>query len=530
MQGDLIVNDPVKPNDNEIFREATLRICGNLNFEFALQDCLVYLRTFMPADCFHLNLLDKELGLLKLIAIVTPEEAKRVKIVISLDDRGRKIIDSHKYMPSLILDPYEFIPIKKTVVQKTGLWEDHSALLMQLFIKDEHLGNLTLFAKGSNRYSQEHLRILSMLREPFSIALSNALRYDEVIRLKDIMADDLKDLQRRLQQPADDVIIGGDTGLHRVLEMAKEVAPLDSPVLLQGETGVGKEVIANAIHRMSRRSKGPFIQVNCGAIPETLIDSELFGHEKGAFTGAISQKRGCFERADGGTIFLDEVAELPLPAQVRMLRVLQEKEIIRVGGDNQIGVDIRVITATHQDLEDMVRKGLFRADLRFRLNVFPIFIPPLRDRKEDIPPLVNHFIEKKSRELQIPGPHKLARGSMDILKGYSWPGNVRELENVIERALILNRGGLITFEDVVWANPKKDIPYNRVEKEDFPDLDQVNSRHIRQALKIANGRIHGPEGAAKILGLNPSTLRHRMRKLGIKAEKGIHRGSTGAVS
>jgi transcriptional regulator with GAF, ATPase, and Fis domain len=507
------------PNENEIFREATLRICGTLNFEVALQDCLVYLRTFMPADCFHLNLLDKELGLLKTIAIVTADEAKRVNIVISLDDKGRKIIDSHKYMPSLIIDPVEFIPIKKTVVQKTGLWEDHSALLMQLFIRDEHLGNLTLFAKDLNRFSEEHLRILSMLREPFAIALSNALRYDEVIRLKDIMADDLKDLQRRLLLPAGGIIVGSDMGLQGVMEMAREVAPLDSPVLLQGETGVGKEIIANAIHRMSRRNKGPFIQVNCGAIPETLIDSELFGHEKGAFTGAISQKRGCFERADGGTIFLDEVAELPLPAQVRMLRVLQEKEIIRVGGDSLINVDIRIIAATHQDLEDLVRRGLFRADLRFRLNVFPIFIPPLRDRKEDIPSLVNHFIEKKSRELQMPGPHKLARGSIDILKAYPWPGNVRELENVIERALILSRGGVINFEDVVWSSLKKNREDDQIEIDNFLELNQVNSRHIKQALKMTKGRIHGPNGAAKLLGMNPSTLRHRMRKLGIKAER-----------
>ena len=519
MQGDLIVINPVSPSENEIFREATLRICGNLNFEFALKDCLLYLRTFMPADCFHLNILDKELGLLKTIAIVTADEAKRVNIVISLDDEGRKIVDSHKYMPSLIIDPVEFIPIKKTVVRKTGLWEEHSALLMQLFIRNEHLGNLTLFAKGANRFSEEHLRILSMLREPFAIALSNALRYDEVIRLKDIMADDLEELQRRVQQSAGDIIIGRDMGLKRVLEMAREVGPLDSPVLLQGETGVGKEIIANAIHRMSRRSKGPFIQVNCGAIPETLIDSELFGHEKGAFTGAIARKRGCFERADGGTIFLDEVAELPLPAQVRMLRVLQEKEIIRVGGDSRISVNIRIIAATHQDLEEMVRKDLFRADLRFRLNVFPIAIPPLRDRKQDIPALVNHCIEKKSRELQMPGPHRLARGAIDILKAYSWPGNVRELENVIERALILNRGGFISFEDLVWSIPEKKND-DMIEKDDFPVLDQVNSRHIRQALKITKGKVHGPDGAAQLLGLNPSTLRHRMRKLGIKTGKG----------
>jgi transcriptional regulator with GAF, ATPase, and Fis domain len=507
------------PNENEIFREATLRICGNLNFEYALQDCLRYLNRFMPADCFHLNILDKELGLLKTIAIVTLDDARRVNIIISLDEEGRKIVDSHKYMPSLIIDPIEFIPIRKTVIEKTGLWEEHSALLMQLFIKDEHLGNLTLFAKGTNRFSDEHLRILSMLREPFAIALSNALRYDEVIRLKDIMADDLQDLQRRFHPKAGDLIVGEDQGLKKVLGMAKEVAPLDSPVLLQGETGVGKEVIANAIHRMSRRSGGPFIQVNCGAIPETLIDSELFGHEKGAFTGAIAQKRGCFERADGGTIFLDEVGELPLPAQVRMLRVLQEKEIIRVGGSSEIRVDIRIIAATHQDLEDMVQKGLFRTDLRFRLNVFPILIPPLRDRKQDIPALVNHFIEKKSRELQMPGPHKLVRGSMEILKAYQWPGNVRELENVIERALILSRGGIIGFEDIVWSAPERKGIETPVLRDDFANLDQINSRHIRQALNMTRGKIHGPDGAAQLLGLNPSTLRHRMRRLGISSGK-----------
>lgn len=507
------------PNENEIFREATLRICGNLNLEYALQDCLRYLNRFMPADCFHLNLLDKELGLLKTIAMVTLDDARRVNIIISLDEEGRKIVDSHKYMPSLIIDPIEFIPIRKTVIEKTGLWEEHSALLMQLFIKNEHLGNLTLFAKGTNRFSDEHLRILSMLREPFAIALSNALRYDEVIRLKDIMADDLQDLRRRFQPSAGDLIVGEDQGLKKALGMAKEVAPLDSPVLLQGETGVGKEVIANAIHKMSRRSSGPFIQVNCGAIPETLIDSELFGHEKGAFTGAIAQKRGCFERADGGTIFLDEVGELPLPAQVRMLRVLQEKEIIRVGGSSEIRVDIRIIAATHQDLEEMVHKGLFRADLRFRLNVFPILIPPLRDRKQDIPSLVNHFIEKKSRELQMPGPHKLARGSMEILKAYQWPGNVRELENVIERALILSRGGVIAFEDIVWSGQERKGIEAPVQRDDFANLDQINSRHIRQALNITRGKIHGPDGAAQLLGLNPSTLRHRMRRLGIPSGK-----------
>jgi transcriptional regulator with GAF, ATPase, and Fis domain len=246
----------------------------------------------------------------------------------------------------------------------------------------------------------------------------------------------------------------------------------------------------------------------------------LFGHEKGAFTGAIAQKRGCFERAEGGTIFLDEVAELPLQAQVRMLRVLQDKTFTRVGGTSQIKVDIRIIAATHQDIQEMVKEGLFRSDLWFRLNVFPILIPPLRERKEDIPALVNYFIEKKAKELGIPGPPKLAPGAMSTLLAYSWPGNVRELENVVERALILQRESPITFNDILSteADPERKITKKRTGE--FPTLDRAMAMHITQALKMTKGKIHGPDGTAELLGLNPSTLRHRMRKLGIPHGRG----------
>jgi transcriptional regulator with PAS, ATPase and Fis domain len=369
-------------------------------------------------------------------------------------------------------------------------------------------------------FSEKHLRLFSILNEPFAIALSNALRYDELNQLKDIMADDLQYLHKKLLRSPGEMIIGEDFGLKKVVEMARGVAPLDSPVLLLGETGVGKEIIANAIHSLSRRKGGPFIQVNCGAIPETLIDSELFGHEKGAFTGAIDQKRGCFERAGGGTIFLDEVAELPLQAQVRMLRVLQEKKIVRVGGSKQIDVDIRIIAATHQNLQDMVKKKLFRADLQFRLDVFPITIPPLKDRKEDIPALINHFIEKKAKELQIPGPPKLAPGAMNRLMAYSWPGNVRELENVVERALILSQGRPLTFDDIIWADDGNGKVDTTITKDEFLSLDVVNARHIKLALEMTKGKIHGPNGAAELLGINPSTLRHRMRKLGVPQGRG----------
>ena len=502
-------------NENEFFRQATLRICSKLNIESAMRECLVYLRAFMPADVIHMTLRDPELGLLRTIAIATPDEAKRVNIVIPLGEEVKQLMKNEPMPPSIIIDPVPNF-VTKSLIAKTGLWEEHSSMRMTMTLKDNDLGNLVIFAKGKNRFREEHLNLFTLLKEPFAIALSNSLRYDELNHLKDMMADDIKYLHGRLQGSADETIIGKEFGLKEVMDMAREVAPMDSPVLLQGETGVGKEVIATAIHKMSKRKNGPFIQVNCGAIPDTLIDSELFGHERGAFTGAIARKRGCFERADGGTIFLDEIAELPPQAQVRMLRVLQEKEIIRVGGSREIKVDIRIIAATHQNLEEMVYKGTFRADLRFRLNVFPITITPLRERREDISALTHHFIEKKANELQLTGPHRLAPGASNTLLEYNWPGNVRELENVIERALILNKGQPMSFDEIIWAakGGKKDEERGKI----LP-LDDVISNHINSALKEAKGRINGTKGAARLLSLNPSTLRHRMKRLGIDYKK-----------
>ena len=293
------------------------------------------------------------------------------------------------------------------------------------------------------------------------------------------------------------------------------MAPTESPVLLTGETGVGKDVIANAIHLGSPRREGAFIPVNCGAIPDSLMDSELFGHEKGAFTGALATKRGRFERADGGTILLDEIGEMPLDAQVRLLRVLQHREIERVGGTDRIPVDIRIIAATNKDLPEMVRAGRFREDLWFRLNVFPISIPPLRRRSADIPALVQHFIERKSGELKIGETPQLAPGAIDDLMAYDWPGNVRELENIIERAMIVHRGERLSFEDLGATRPAPEPGASAGPTGSTLELDAVISAHIRRVLDIAGGKIHGPGGAGELLGVNPNTLRSKMRKLGI---------------
>jgi transcriptional regulator with GAF, ATPase, and Fis domain len=296
--------------------------------------------------------------------------------------------------------------------------------------------------------------------------------------------------------------------------MIHQVAALDSPVLIMGETGTGKDVIANAIHYSSARSEGPFVSVNCGGIPDTLMDSELFGHEKGAFTGALSQKRGRFERAHNGTIFLDEIGELPLQAQTRLLRVLQTKEIERVGGVDTISLDIRIIAATNRDLETMVKNDEFREDLWFRLNVFPIYVPPLRERTVDIPALIQHFINQKAKELKLASIPTIAPGAIDSAMSYRWPGNVRELQNVIERALILNPQGPLAFEGLATHTPHAAASADAPRLESY-NLDETIAHHISRVLQITNGRINGPDGAARLLGVNPSTLRNRMKKLHI---------------
>jgi hydrogenase-4 transcriptional activator len=317
------------------------------------------------------------------------------------------------------------------------------------------------------------------------------------------------------------VIVGAGAGLREVIELVEKVAPTDTPVLIEGETGSGKELVARLLHSRSRRARGPMLRVNCGAMPAELIDSELFGHERGSFTGASQTRLGWFERADGGTLFLDEVAELPLAAQVRLLRVLQEGTLERVGGGKNLQVDVRVVTATHRDLRAMCERGEFRYDLFYRINVFSVRIPPLRERLGDIPTLATHFAQAAG--LRLTGvPLTPSTDELAALLRYSWPGNVRELAAVIDRAAILGRGrhleivaALGTFAEsarpVVPAAAQHAAP--AVER--FPTLTEVTRRHVEEALALSRGRIEGRGGAADLLGINPHTLRGKMRKLGV---------------
>ena len=509
-------------DENELFREVAARVCGRLDIESALSACVEYLRPFVPVEQVFLQLFEPGLGAMRTLARATATEAIGLDVLTPLPTEAKQgLLNAAPELPPIVLinEPEQHL-ISRVMLGFHGIdLTTTSVVVMPLLVqsqmsKGKNWGCLVLVADRRGAYTEEHARLLTPLVELFAIAMSNAVQHREVVRLKEALADDNRHLERDLRRQVGDEIIGQEFGLRAVVEMIRQVAPRDSPVLLLGETGVGKDVLANAIHRLSSRSHGPFIAVNSGAISESLLDSELFGHEKGAFTGALSRKRGRFERADGGSIFLDEIGELPLPAQVRLLRVLQNREIERVGGTETLPADVRVIAATHRDLETMVAKGEFREDLWFRLNVIPIVIPPLRERKQDIPAFVHFFVERKSRELRLPDSPTLAPGAVDSLLDYDWPGNIRELENVIERSLILHKAGPLDF-DAVLVRPSS-APAQKVKRErDMRTLDEVAADHIQSVLLATEFKIHGSGGAAEVLGINPSTLRNRMNKLGI---------------
>jgi formate hydrogenlyase transcriptional activator len=310
-----------------------------------------------------------------------------------------------------------------------------------------------------------------------------------------------------------EAIVGESAAVRAMLRDIRKVAGVETTVLLMGETGTGKELVARAIHDASPRQGRPLVKMNCGAIPQGLVESELFGHERGAFTGALQRRIGRFEMANKGTLFMDEVGELPTDIQVKLLRVLQEQEFERVGSGHSQQVDVRLVAATNRDLEDEVSAGRFRRDLFYRLNVFPVRIPALRERASDIPLLVKHFLAQLQRKLAKP-LQGVTEDSMRRLQAYPWPGNIRELQNVLERACVMAASPIVDIDDALPVAIIADrTPIHR----SVATLDENERAHIRRALAATNGRIHGPRGAATILDINPSTLRSRMEKLGIEA-------------
>jgi formate hydrogenlyase transcriptional activator len=425
----------------------------------------------------------------------------------------RRIVEKERR--TLLLNDVRGDPrLEGSSMRRTGA---RCAVVLPLAIGDEFVSTLVVARMSESPFSPDEVSILEDVAEPVASAVANALAFEEIQRLRGRLEDENLALREEIAATAAaGGIIGTSAGLRGVLDRVGRVAPTDSTVLITGETGTGKELIARAIHMQSSRAKHALVKVNCAALPEGLIASELFGHEKGAFTGAMERRRGRFELAAGGTIFLDEVGELPPTVQVALLRVLQEREFERVGGGEPLRTDARVVAATNRDLEETVRDGKFRNDLFFRLNVFPIRVPPLRERAEDIPLLaeycVSSYAKKMGKEV-----HGVGEAAMAALCSYPWPGNIRELQNVVERAVILARGGMLDVSDFELpargSIPGRHSPTEAARRESDGPADE--RRQIEDALTASRGRVYGTEGAAEAIGVPPSTLEARIRRLGI---------------
>lgn len=421
-----------------------------------------------------------------------PGEVFRSGKLQVLGPREETGIDTEKYCPAV----------------KEGL---RSSCLLPLLSRERSLGVMALGSRRENAFVQEDIEFLMQIASQIAIAVENAIAYGEIAALKEKLTQEKLYLEDEIRSDRNfEEIIGRSAALRRVLKQVETVAVTDSTVLIYGETGTGKELVARAIHNLSARRPEAFVKLNCAAIPTGLLESELFGHEKGAFTGAIAQRLGRFELANRGTVFLDEIGEVPLELQPKLLRVLQEREFERLGSGRTLRTDARLIAASNRDLEAMVNSQTFRGDLFYRLNVFPVQIPPLRERPEDIPLLVRHFAEQFGRRMKK-NIETIPSETMNALTRYHWPGNVRELQNVIERAVILSAG---TVLNVPLSDLKASAISSGLEK-NGATLQEADRKHILSVLEETNWVIAGPNGAAARLGLKRSTLQFRMKKLGI---------------
>jgi formate hydrogenlyase transcriptional activator len=403
-----------------------------------------------------------------------------------------------------------------------------SDCIIPLIVGGKSIGTLNIGSGKRNEYSEADVELLQEVANQIALAVANMRSYEEIVELKARLEKENIYLQEEIRTEHNfEEIIGNSPALLAALRKVEQVAPTDSTVLIYGETGTGKELIARAIHDRSARKNRPLLKVNCSAISAGLVESELFGHVKGAFTGAFERHVGRFELADGGTIFLDEIGELPLGTQVKLLRVLQEREFEPVGSNRPVRVDVRVMAATNRNLQESIRAGDFRSDLFYRLNVFPIDVPPLRERRSDIPQLAMFFLARFAKKFgkDIEG---MPQATVNCLASYSWPGNIRELQNIIERAVILSKSSVLELEPDLFPAlmPADASPVaGRSSEAAMPPamsaplpitLEEVERGHIVAVLNQTRGVVEGPHGAAKILGLHPNTLRHRMQKLGLK--------------
>jgi formate hydrogenlyase transcriptional activator len=468
-----------------------------------------------------LALYDPEIGAFHLEALDFPASRGLIREKAVLPVEGSPSGYVMKHLTPKLFTPAEIEALSPDAAKYLFGEGLRSFVSLPLISRQKFFGALNLGAGHEDFFSSDDVVLLSQVASQIAIALDNALSYKRIEELNGRLAEEkiyLQDEIRANHQFED--IIGQSKSLKLILKQIETVAPTDSTVLIFGETGTGKELVARAIHSLSSRSQGTFVKLNCAAIPTGLLESEMFGHEKGAFTGAIAQRVGRFELAHRGTMFLDEVGEIPLELQTKLLRVLQEREFERLGSSRVIRTDARVIAATNRELESMVQNHQFRSDLFYRLNVFPVTVPALRERPEDIPLLVRYFVQQFSRRMNK-AVTTISAEDMRALVRYSWPGNIRELQNLIERAVILSSGSVLATS--VHELKKAEFAQAASASAEVVTLESAEREAILKALRRSGGRVSGPRGAANLLGLKRTTLQARMAKLGID-KRGTHMG------
>jgi len=490
---------------SQLLLEINNTLVSNLNLGELLSAISNCLNTVMPHDAAALALYDESLKELRLTALDFPahEEPCAAGELIPLEGTPAGIALTTR---EPVLSDYSKTEDARVV--SSGL---KSGCTAPLLFRDRVLGVLSIKSLRENAFSQDDAELLGQVAKQVAIAVENALAYREIETLKNKLEEEKLYLEEEIRTEYNfEEIIGNSPTLKRALQDVETVAATDSTVLIYGETGTGKELIAHAIHNLSQRRERTLVKVNCAAIPTGLLESEFFGHERGAFTGAIDRRIGRFELANQGTIFLDEVEDIPLELQSKLLRVLQEQEFERLGSSRTLRVSVRVVAATNSDLAELVAEKKFRSDLYYRLNVFPINVPPLRERPEDIPMLVHFFANKFAQQMKR-RIESVPKETMAALTSYHWPGNVRELQNLVERGVILSRGSSLEIPLAELKHSNKVSNHTN----GSTTLEAVERDHILRVLGELNWVIGGPNGAAARLGVNRTTLNHRLRKLGI---------------
>jgi formate hydrogenlyase transcriptional activator len=507
----------------QLLLNLTTRITSNLDLREVLRAISANFRELMRCDGAGVWLPGEEAGTFKLYAFDASSSKGFAKedliITPAEDDPGKRAFETMK--PTVATVEEIGWPGGGEGYRLAAAEGVKSACFIPLVSRGRALGDLMIVRKTEGTFTAADVDFLSQAAGQIAIAIENALAYREISELKDKLAQEKLYLEEEIRSEMNFAeIIGKSSALRKVLKRVETVAPTDSTVLIYGETGAGKELIARAIHDLSPRKSKAFVKLNCAAIPTGLLESELFGHERGAFTGAIAQRIGRFEVANGGTIFLDEIGEIPLELQTKLLRVLQEREFERLGSSRTLRTDARLIAATNRDLEAMIAEHKFRSDLFFRLNVFPIQVPPLRERHGDIPLLVRHFAQQFSKRMNKT-IDTISSATMDALSRYHWPGNIRELQNVIERTVITSAGPILKVDVAELKISKPSSPAEKSSAQGSTNgglrdtLEETERQQILKALKQSNWVVAGPKGAAAKLGMKRSTLQLRMSKLGI---------------